>query len=234
MDFYSNEGKELIIETGDGDKYLRHAIKTEFVNVGDDYLQFVEKYAKEIYQEGDILAICEKVIALCQNRVVRRQEIKIGFLAKFLSKFAAKNDGGVGVHETIKMQYAIDKVGALRVIYASIMSALNKLVGKRGTFYEIVGYEVAGLDGFYGKVWDEYQDLGIEIPDKPDEVCNEIKEKLGISCMIIDANDFGQEILGKSSDIQKSVTQLIELIRDNPAGQQKEQTPMILIRKTEC
>lgn len=96
---------------------------------------------------------------------------------------------------------------------------------------EIVGQEVTGLDGFYDGAWDEYRDIGIEIPENPDKVCNEIKDKLGISMMIVDSNDFGREILGKSYDIDLPDNYLKELIRDNPAGQGKQQTPIILIRK---
>jgi len=105
------------------------------------------------------------------------------------------------------------------------------LFGIKGVFYRIVGEEVSGLDGFYGDVWDEYTDIGIELPLDPNKVCNEIKEKLGISVMVVDANDFGQEILGKSSDINLSDEELKKLIRDNPAGQERELTPLILIRK---
>lgn len=49
--------------------------------------------------------------------------------------------------------------------------------------------------------------------------------------MIVDANDFGREILGKSKDILLSDEELKEIIRDNPAGQEREQTPLVLIRK---
>ena len=49
--------------------------------------------------------------------------------------------------------------------------------------------------------------------------------------MIVDSNDFGQEILGKSYDIELENQELKELIRDNPAGQGQQQTPLILIRK---
>ena len=129
------------------------------------------------------------------------------------------------------MQYAIDTVGLFKVLWASIASAITKLFGKRGVFYEIVGQEVSGLDGFYDHVWKEYGDIGIKLPENPSGVCNEIKEKLGISCMIVDANDLGQEILGYSEDITLSKEELKELIKDNPSGQGKELTPLILIRK---
>lgn len=129
------------------------------------------------------------------------------------------------------MQYAIDTVGLLKVLWASIASAITKLFGKRGVFYEIVGKEVSGLDGFYDHIWKEYGDIGIKIPEDPSGVCNEIQNKLGISCMIVDANDLGQEILGYSSDIKLSEEELLGLIKDNPSGQGKELTPIILIRE---
>ena len=230
MEFFANEGKKVEIEVN-GKTYLRHAIKTRFVKQGESYIDVFKEYVSPIYQEGDIVSSSEKIIALCQNRVVRREEIKIGFWAKFLSKFASHPDTGVGVGETIKMQYAIDQVGLLKVLWASIASAVTKLFGKKGVFYEIVGQEVSGLDGFYDHVWSEYRDIGIQMPENPTGVCNVIKEKLGISVMIVDANDLGQEILGHSSDITLSNDELKGLIKDNPSGQGKQLTPIILIRE---
>ena len=219
MELGANEGKNLEMQVGD-DIYYRYAIKTRFVKQGDSYIDLFKEYISPIYQEGDIVSSSEKIIALCQNRVVKREEIKIGFWAKFLSKFASHPDTGVGVGETIKMQYAINTVGLLKVLWASFCSAITKLFGKKGVFYEIVGQEVAGLDGFYDHVWTEYKDIGIQM-----------QKELGISTMIVDANDLGQEVLGKSDDIKLSEQELKKLISDNPTGQGKQQTPLILIRK---
>jgi len=230
MIFKANVGKKIEIEV-EGRTYLRHAIKTRFIEEGENYIEIFKEYVLPIYKDGDIISASEKIIALCQRRTVRREQIKIGFWAKFLSKFASHPKTGIGVGEAIKMQYAIDTVGLLKVIYASFVSAITKLLGKKGRFYEIVGQEVSGLDGFYGKIWKQYEDLGIKIPEKPNEVCNEIKDKLGISCMIVDANDLGQEILGKSSDLEGKDKTLKAIIQDNPAGQGKECTPLILIRE---
>ena len=230
MEFIANEGKNVEIEVG-GVTYMRHAIKTHFVKQGDSYIDIFEKYVSPLYQEGDIVSSAEKIIALCQNRVVYRDELKIGFWAKLLSKFASHPDTGVGVGETIKMQYAIKKAGLLKVLWASFAGGVCKLFGRKGVFYEIVGQEVAGLDGFYDHVWSEYRDIGIENPENPSGVCDEIKEKLGISCMIVDANDLGQEILGYSSDITLTEEELLGLIKDNPTGQGQQTTPLILIRK---
>lgn len=230
MEFVANEGKNVEIEVG-GHTYMRHAIKTHFVQQGEDYIEIFKKYVSDLYQPGDIVSSSEKIIALCQNRVVKRDELKIGFWAKLLSKFASHPDTGVGVGETIKMQYAISKVGLPRVIWASFAGGVCKVFGKKGVFYEIVGSDVSGLDGFYDHVWAEYRDIGIENPENPSGVCDEIKEKLGMSCMIVDANDLGQELLGYSSDITLSEEELIGLVRDNPCGQGQETTPIILIRR---
>ncbi len=228
MEYSMNEGKRVEIEV-DGKLYKRRAIKTHFVKQGESYIDIMNKYVVPGYSEGDFISISEKIIALCQNRVVKREDIKIGFWAKFLSKFASHPDTGVGVGETIKMQYAIDNVGLPKVLWASFCSAVTKPFGKRGVFYEIVGEEVSGLDGFYDHVWSEYRDIGIEMPANPKGVCNEIKEKCGVSCMLVDANDLGQEILGFSDDLKGIEAHLKEFIKDNPAGQGQETTPIILM-----
>lgn len=231
MEFICNKGKKVEIVVN-GKIYLRHAIKTRFINIGENYIDVIKEYVSPIYKEGDIISISEKIISLCQNRIIKREDIKVGFGAKFLSKFAKHPKyEGIGVGESIKMQYAINKCGLTKVLFASVCSFITKLIGIKGVFYKIVGLEVSGLDGFYGDVWKEYTDIGIEIPSNSNKVCNEIKEKLGIDCMIVDANDFGQEILGKSNTIVLTDNELKLLIKDNPAGQEREQTPLILIRR---
>lgn len=231
MEFVSNEGKNVEISVGK-DIYLRHAIKMRFITDKDNYIDVIKEYVSDIYEEGDIISISEKIISICQNKIIKREDIKIGFWAKFLSKFACrKNRGGYGVGMAINMQYAINKVGILKVIFASLVSGITKLIGIKGVFYKIVGRDVSGLDGFYDGAWNEYKDIGIELPENSKLVCNEIKNKLGISAMIVDSNDFGQVILGKSNDIKLSDQILREIIRDNPAGQGKQTTPIILIRK---
>ena len=50
--------------------------------------------------------------------------------------------------------------------------------------------------------------------------------------MIVDANDFGVEILGKSNSLEGLSNEFLSLlIKDNPAGQSDELTPFILIKK---
>ena len=92
MDFVANGSKNVEIETSTG-VYLRHAIQTHFVEIGEDYIELVNRYVKPLYEEGDLLSISEKIIALCQKRVVYRKDMKISWLAKFLSRFAIQHGG---------------------------------------------------------------------------------------------------------------------------------------------
>lgn len=231
MEFNANAKKNVAIETSTG-TYLRHAIETHFVGIGEDYIELVERYVKPLYEEGDLLSISEKIVALCQERVVYRKDMKISFLAKLLSRFAIQhNSAGIGVGEVCKMQFAIDECGSLKVLWAAICAGFGKLMGRRGIFYEMVGMEVTGLDGFYPDVFPVYGDYGIRIPENPVGVCNEIYEKTGIRAMIVDANDITRDILGKGDTVTLTDEELCEIIRDNPAGQEDQCTPFILIRK---
>lgn len=229
MEFHMNEDKPIVVEVG-GKRYARCAIKTHFVQVGEDYLDLVRKYVLPMYQPGDLVSSSEKIVALCQRRVVYKKDMPVGGLAKFLSRFASHSSAGIGVDSPYKMQFAINEVGALRVIWASICAGVGKLFGRRGVFYEMVGQEVSGLDGFYDHEFQEYGEFGIRIPDHPDEVCDEVERELGVQMMIVDANDLNVEILGHASSVKLSEDEMKALIRDNPAGQSRELTPFILIR----
>lgn len=231
MDFYANEGKAVTIRAG-GKTYARHAIETHFVQVGESYIDLIEKYVKPLYQEGDILSSSEKVIALCQGRVVTEDECRPGFWAALLSKFVHQTSAGPGMGLPIKMQFAINVCGLGRVIWAAVCAGVGKLFGKHGVFYEMLGEEVSGLDGFYGEDIPEYEHMGVRVPRDPDAVCNEVYEKTGVVMMIVDANDLNVELLGRGGQLKDyTKEQLLDLIRDNPAGQDRQLTPFVLIRE---
>ena len=213
--------------------YERYAVTTHFIKAGESYIDIFSKYVIPFVDKGDIVICSEKIIALCQNRIIKKSEMHLSLLAKLLSKFASHPIGGVGVGEPYKMQFAIDKTSIYKVLYASIAAAIGKLFGKKGVFYEIVGPEISGLDGFYGNVWKEYGDIGILLPENPTQVCEEFKLHFNVKCVIVDANDWGQVVLGKSVLLDLTNEQIIEIIKDNPAGQGRECTPFIIARKIE-
>lgn len=229
MSIYTNPGKRADIETTAG-CFSRSAVKTHFVQIGESYIDLINRYIMPHYQEGDIVSISEKVISLCQKRVVYKTDMKLSFLARFLSKFASHSKAGIGVDSVWKMQFAIDHCGAPKIIWASLCAGAGKLLGKKGVFYDIAGAEVRGLDGFYDRAFQEYGDYGIRLPEDPDRVCNEIYEKTGVKAVIVDANDFTCDILGVADAVPYSRQQLAEMILDNPAGQSDQRTPFVLIR----
>ena len=96
MELRANENKKILMEVK-GNKFNRYAIKTHFIQIGENYIDIIEKYIKPIYKQGDFISISEKIISLCQSRVIYKKDMKLSFLAKFLSKFAMKSDAGIGV-----------------------------------------------------------------------------------------------------------------------------------------
>ncbi|MBS3873581.1 MAG: coenzyme F420-0:L-glutamate ligase [Firmicutes bacterium] len=228
-DFCANPGKKVSIEVL-GATYLRHAIKTHFVTPGESYIELVRQYVSPLYQEGDILSLSEKIVALCQGRILDMEDIKIGWWARLLSRFVHMTPAGESVGNPYKMQIAIRLAGLPRILLAAAVAAITRPLGIRGMFYRIAGHGIAGIDGFCADAFDYYLTKGVLVPDKPDAVCNEIQSALGIHCMVVDANDLDVEILGHSAGIPYPRPTLKALIRDNPAGQGGEQTPLILIR----
>ena len=233
MEFHANAGKAVEITVA-GKRYARHAITTHFVEVGESYIDLIERYVKPLYQPGDILSSSEKVIALCQRRVVTEAECKPGFWAKFLSRCVHQTSAGPGMGLPVKMQFAINLCGLPKVIWAAICAAVCKVFGKKGVFYDMLGVEVTGLDGFYGEDIPAYAHMGVRVPDDPDGVCDEVYDKTGVAMMIVDANDLNVALLGRGRALADwSEADLLGLIRDNPAGQSTQLTPFILIRPLE-
>ena len=216
----------------DGVRYERYGVKTHFIGRGEDYIEILRKYVMPLYEQGDVVTLGEKVISMCQDNTVEKKDVKVGFWARFLSKFATSNHNGIGMDEPYKLQLAINMKGLPRVLWGAFWGAVCKLFGKRGVFYEIVGQDVAGIDGFYShSAFETYHDLAVLNPREPQKVCADIYEQLGISCVLVDANDISVEILGKSPDLAEVADEnLAERIRDNPAGQDDELTPFIIIR----
>ena len=222
-----------ILTGKDGRRYQRYAIKTHFVNPGEDQAELVRRYVLPLYEPGDCLSFTAKVMGMCTNNVRTLEDTHPGFFAKLLAPFAGHNSTGIGMHQPYKMQLVIEICGLPRVLLAAFCSAVTKLFGKKGVFYKVCGHEVDGIDGLidYDISFKEYVDYGILNPENPSGVCDEIYEKTGVKAMIIDASDIDCVILGKCRDVTLTDEQLCEIVRDNPAGQEGQCTPFILIRK---
>jgi F420-0:gamma-glutamyl ligase-like protein len=232
---YPNPGRELYKEHNSL-RYARYPVGTRLVQLGDSYLEVIEKYARPHLQPGDFLVCSEKFIGICQRRVVHQSEVKATWLAKLICRFVTKYPNDVGFENPLKMQVAINEAGYPRMIAAVILGGLMKYIFRqRGWFYIIAGNQIAAIDGFNPIAIPPFNEYATLAPANPDGVCNEIEEKIGVPAVIVDASNVATNILGRSKGVgeklQLSDTDLIGIVEGNPMGQSREQTPVLIIRK---
>ncbi len=224
-----NPGKNECIQV-DGVNYRRLCIKTHVITDADKMADVALRYAGPHMTEGDILFITEKAVACTQKRAIPMKDIHPRPLARLLCKFVLKTPYGIGLGIPETMEMALRECGTLRILFAAFCSAIGKLFGKRGIFYNIAGDKARAIDGpcdFTLPPYNEYVVLG---PADPDKVAQEVSEALGYPVLITDINDLGGNILGRwpqSLDPELYV----RILKDNPLGQQSEQTPMGIIRR---
>lgn len=223
-----NPGKNLVIEVN-GERYVRLPIRTQVITKQDNILEVVKEYAQPHIQPGDRLFISERIVAISQGRAYPISEIKPSRLAKFLVKFVTKSPYGIGLGSPWTMELAIREAGMLRMILGALAAVLTKPFGIRGVFYKVVGKNINAIDGpcdYTLPPYNHYAKLG---PRQPDKVARSLKAILGVSVVIIDANDLGVAILGQSDPEDSNFYRA--LFKDNPLGQTNEQTPMAIVRK---
>ena len=230
MEPQANEGKKLAIEI-DGVSYLRIPVKTHVVMREDDLFEVLDKYTKDVRQPGDIIFVSEKVVAITQGRAFPISEIKPGWFARFLVKFVYKSPYGIGLGSPYTMQLAVEDVGVPRLLLGCAAALVTKPFGIRGVFYKVCGPRAYAIDGPCDCTIPPYNRYAKMAPKNPDKVARKLKEKLGNEVIVLDANDLNVDILGKSSK-DLDVKFLKALFKDNPLGQNSQQTPVALVPKT--
>lgn len=209
--------------------YERILFKTHFIQPGEDMVELVASYTQGSLCAEDIIFISDKALANSQQRIIRVEDVKPGFFARFLYKFVTKSDRGRGIGTPQKMQVSIEQVGLFRILFAAFCSFVTKILGLKGVFYRIVGEKVRGIDGMSGGQGAPYQNYIILPSENPSEVATRIFKKTGCQAIIADINDFDGYIMGWSSDKLKELN-IRKILRDNPMGQGNAQTPIGLIR----
>jgi len=188
------------------------------------------EYAGEYVEKGDIVFISEKCVACAQGRAIPMADIKPRPLAKLLSRFVYKSPYGIGLSIPETMEMALREVGVMRILFAAFVSMIGKLLGKRGWFYKIAGMKAEGIDGPTPNTIPPYNNYVVLTPENPDKVAKEVADKLGVDCVIVDANDLSCKVLGASSPaIDHDL--IVKVLVDNPLGQSRQSTPFGIIRK---
>lgn len=229
MEIAPNPEKSLLIEVN-GRRFNRYPIKTKLITPEDkDIAPIVEEYVQPHLKPGDIVFISEKAVAVTQGRSYPLDSIHPSRLATFLSRHVTKTPIGIGLGSPQTMQLAIEEVGIIRILVAAFIGALGKLVGIKGLFYRVAGHGARSIDGAVPYAIPPYNTHISKGPLHANEVAEAIASRMKTSVAIVDANDFGVNILGASKGVDKKL--IAEIIKDNPLGQSDEQTPIGIIRE---
>jgi hypothetical protein len=212
-----------------GRRIRRIPVKTHVLLETDPMVETVKRYALAAAQTGDIITIAESPVAVMQGRAIPISRIKVGFWAGMLWPFVKKVPYGIGLRSPWSMQCAIDEVGAPRIIRAAIAGAWGKLRGRSGDFYKVAGKQAAMIDAAHTSGVKEFYECVIKGPKDPDGTAQMLSRELGFPVAIVDANDiFGCAVVGVPEGLDVRLVQ--EAMRDNPAGQGNELTPIIILR----
>lgn len=224
-----NSGKNLIVKTN-GKKFARIPVKTHLITPQDNLDEIIKKYLSNRLQEGDIVFVAEKIIAILQNRAYPLTVIKPTKLAILLSRFVSRKPGGIGLAMPETMQIAIEEVGSFRIFLALIGAAFTKPFGIKGLFYIIAGDGARAVDGPTPNTIPPYNQYVVKGPKNPGKVAEEIANIIKKPVAIIDANDRGIRILGTSKSFRVNRKIVQKVLKDNPLGQSSQSTPIGILR----
>lgn len=234
----ANPGKKLHI-TIDGKTYSRKPLRTKRISEMDDIVDVVSGVIKKTQLHDaqrdsigenecePIIVVSERVVAISQGRSYRIDDIRPSWLARKLYPFVHNHPGGIGLRDPHTMQLALQEAGAPRILFAALVAVLTKPLGLKGMFYRVAGNNVNAIDGPCDYSLPPSNKSAKLAPKDPDRVCRKIEEKTGYKTVIIDANDYGVNVLGSSHGVDKKL--VARAFKDNPMGQSDEQTPVVVL-----
>lgn len=200
-------------------------VRTPLVRPGDDVAALVQRAVSGIARAGDVLAISETAVAIAQGQAVAAEYVRPSKIAYALSRRA----GALAtVNQPESLQIVIDQVGAAKVLYASVMHVLGRLIGRRGMFYEIMGDAITAIDGYTGTL-PPFERTIVFAPQNPDAFSQSVFDRTGIACAVVDANDLEKaKVLGASSGVNRANVE--RALLSNPHGNGDEQTPIVVLK----
>ncbi|MFJ6652377.1 coenzyme F420-0:L-glutamate ligase [Microbacterium sp. NPDC091313] len=226
----ANAGKALTVTVA-GETYARIPIRTRVVMPGDDLDAFIREYAADLVQDGDILFVTEKIVAITQGRSYLVEDIHPRRLARFLSRFVVRTPYGIGLGMPETMEMALRECGVPRILFAAAVSAVTKLFGRKGDFYRVAGDKARAIDGPTSGTIPPYNKAVVLGPERPKAVAAHLRTVLATTAhvAVVDINDLGGNILGSTLD-KAGERRLVAILKDNPLGQGHESTPLGVVR----
>lgn len=224
-----NDGKALTVIL-DGVAVDRLPIRTHVVTSKDSLVALIRRYAFPHVRPGDVLFLSERMVAITQGRAIPIDAIQPSSLAERLSRHVTKTQAGIGVGSPWTMELALNEAGRMRVLFAAAVAALTRPLRVRGLFYRIAGQRVASIDGPCANTLPPYNRCATLGPDRPNAVARRLALDFGCSVVIVDANDLGVVVLGRS---ERAISErwARRVFADNPLGQSRQQTPIAIVRR---
>ena len=220
-----NQPASLPIEM-DGRSYLRLPLRTHVLTAADSPEDVLERYARPLYQPGDVVFISETALAILQGRARDWHSIQPGWLARRLSRLVVKSPYGVGLRSPYAMQLAVELCGAPRILAGCVWHVVGRLFGQKGWFYAAAGPQARMMDAEHTMGVREFYECVIPGPADPAGACRQLKAATGMDVAVVDVNDiFPPWCI--ASTLPRARARLLErCLADNPLGQGDELTPL--------
>lgn len=206
----------------------RIPVETGIVTEADDMVEVVREKTSGIARPGDLVALAESVTAITEGRAISVETIEPSFVATRLAAMVQKRSQMAPLGSPHGMQVAIDEVGRGRVLLGLVGGLYDAVTRGKGHFYSLAGMQTALVDDMSGGM-PPYDHHVIKGPRDPDATALRVKQQTGLDCCIVDAND--QQIawvIGASEGVDRK--HIEQVLSDNPAGNEDQKTPIILIR----
>lgn len=230
-------GRHLAMVGRDGIPYLRIPVRTRNVWPGDRLPDVVDEGLRGAAiraRPGDVLVVAEKIVAIGQGRVVPVEEVEVRRLSRLLARFTLRTPAGISLGLPESFELAVREAGMPRILAGAAAAALTRPLGVRGVFYRFAGWEVAAIDSPDPDALPP-SDRCIKLaPDDPAGAARRLADHVSaasggrVEAAVIDVNDIGAEVLGASPGVDARL--LVSLLRDNPLGQDTQQTPLGIVR----
>lgn len=197
-------------------------VRTDWLGPEDDLTDAVHRFAGTLRPQ-DTLLISEKVAVMTTGRALDKDAFAPRGLAKKLVTYVRPRPGSRGISVPEKMEFLIRSVGAPRVLAACAASAVTRPLGIRGVFYRVAGPVARDLDG--GRPPFEHLLFPPLSTAEARALCEGLQRRLGCGVAVVDINDYGGSVRGRSSAAPAS-DDIFRLMRDNPMGQRDQRTPL--------
>jgi len=208
-------------------------VKTRLFVEGDEPVQIMKEWVKDV-KSDDVAILSSCVAGLMEGRIFMEGAVKPGIVAKTLSRFVDQKDvpfgGAAPMCNPLSMQVLLEEIGTLRTLLAALAGGIGKVFGKKGWFYIVAGRDAGQIDDTLGSLppYDYYVIMG---PRDPFALSKKIASEIGCEAAIVDANDLGVAwAVGYSEGVDPDW--LEEVMSTNPAGNQEQQTPIVLVKRS--